>query len=104
MLVILESPYAGEVERNINYARACMRDSFLRGEFPFASHLLYTQKDILDDNIIEERMLGINAGLEWGKHAHKTVVYIDFGISNGMAYGIQKALDENRPIEYRKLY
>ena len=104
MLVILESPYAGDVERNINYARVCMRDSLLRGEFPFASHLLYTQEDVLDDNVPQERMMGIDAGLEWGKHAKKTVVYTDFGISSGMLYGINKALDENRPIEYRKLY
>ena len=31
-LVILESPYAGDIERNVAYARACLRDSLLRGE------------------------------------------------------------------------
>ena len=41
VLVLLESPYAGYVERNLAYARACMRDCLLRGEAPFASHLLY---------------------------------------------------------------
>ena len=50
-LVILESPYAGEVEKNLDYARKCMKDCFLRGEYPFASHLLYTQNSILDDAI-----------------------------------------------------
>lgn len=38
--VILESPYAGDVEKNIEYARLCLKDSLLRGESPIASHLL----------------------------------------------------------------
>ena len=103
-LVIIESPYAGDVEKNIRYARLCMRDSFMRGEFPFASHLLYTQDDILNDNLLDERKLGINAGLKWGKFADKTVVYTDYGISPGMQYGIDNAINNNRKIEYRKLW
>ena len=39
--VIVESPYAGDVERNIAYVRAAMRDCLMRGEAPLASHLLY---------------------------------------------------------------
>lgn len=101
MKVIIESPFAGDVKRNIEYAIKCMQDSFNRGEYPFASHLLYTQ--CLDDTIPNERTLGIDAGLEWGKHAEKTVVYTDLGISKGMKYGIKKALDNGRLIEYRKI-
>lgn len=103
MLVILESPYAGDIDKNIDYARKCMRDSLLRGEYPIASHLLYTQKGILDDLIPEERILGIEAGLAWGRFAEKTVVYTDLGISNGMKYGIENAIKNKRKIEYRKL-
>jgi len=102
ILVIIESPYAGSVELNIDYARLCMKDSLKRGEAPLASHLLYTQ--ILDDKIPEERSLGINAGLAWGSLAQKTVVYTDLGISNGMSYGIENAKQNGREIEYRKLY
>lgn len=40
-LVVIESPYAGDVERNLRYVRAAMRDCLLRGEAPFASHALY---------------------------------------------------------------
>ena len=104
MKVILESPYAGDVEKNLAYARECMRDSLLRGEAPLASHLLYTQSRVLNDNIPEERELGINAGLQWGKDAEKTVVYTDLGISEGMSYGIARARSEKRPVEYRSLY
>lgn len=101
--VIIESPYAGDVERNENYARLCMKDCFDRGEAPFASHLLYTQRNVLDDTIASERTLGIDAGLEWGSCADKTVVYTDLGISKGMNYGIENANKAGRPIEYRTL-
>jgi hypothetical protein len=105
--VLVESPFAGTTPeltaRNVAYARAAMRDCFLRGEAPFASHLLYTQDGILDDTIPEERALGIEAGLLWGGLAEKTVVYTDLGISRGMTYGIERAKAEGRPIEYRSL-
>lgn len=102
-VVILESPYAGDIDTNIRYARECLRDSILRNEIPLASHLLYTQDGVLDDNNPTERQLGIELGLSMGKLASMTVVYIDLGVSSGMKYGIQRALDENRPVEYRKI-
>jgi hypothetical protein len=101
--VILESPFAGEVEANIEYARRCLRDCLLRYEAPIASHLLYTQPGVLDDNDPIERQLGINAGLAWGGQADATVVYTDRGISNGMTYGIARAEREGRPVEYRTI-
>jgi len=101
--VILESPFAGDVKANIEYARKCMRDCFMRGEAPIASHLLYTQEGILDDDIPEERALGIYAGLLWGAHAEKTVVYTDRGISRGMEYGIENAKKAGRPVEFRSI-
>lgn len=101
--VIIESPYAGDIEKNERYARACMKDCFDRGEAPFASHLLYTQMGVLDDTVPAERILGIDAGLLWGQCADKTVLYTDLGISKGMEYGIASAERHNRPIEYRSL-
>ncbi len=102
-LVIIESPFAGDVETNIKFARACMRDSLNRGESPFAMHLLYTQEGILDDDIPEERNRGIEAGLAWGKYARRTIVYTNLGITEGMEKGIQRAKKEGREIEYREL-
>lgn len=84
-LVILESPYAGNVDLNVRYARACMRDCLLRGEAPIASHLLYTQLGVLDDLIPAERAAGIEAGLAWALHADLAVFYTDLGWSPGMA-------------------
>jgi hypothetical protein len=102
-LVVVESPFAGDIERNKKYARACCKDCFERGEFPFASHLLYTQEGILDDNVPEQRRLGIDAGFEWAKHAELTAVYTDLGISRGMQEGIKEAERKGREVEYRKL-
>lgn len=99
--VIIESPYAGDIEKNIRYAKDCMIDCLERGEAPFASHLLYTQ--VLNDLDPDERSWGIEAGLIWGKCADLTVIYTDLGISNGMKYGIKNAYDNNRPLEYRSL-
>lgn len=102
-LVILESPYAGDVERNVAYARAALADCLRRGEAPFASHLLYTQPGVLDDTITEERALGIEAGLAWGRVAEATVAYTDLGISRGMQAGIDRAIAEDRDVEWRTL-
>lgn len=102
-LVLLESPYAGDVQRNEAYARLAMRDCFMRGEFPFASHLLYTQPGVLDDTIPAERALGIKAGLAWGRRATKVVVYADYGITTGMLLGLRSASVARLPIEVRYL-
>lgn len=102
-LVIVESPFAGDVETNVKYARACVRDSLLRGEAPIASHLLYTQEGILNDDIKEERMHGIDAGLAWRAVAQASVVYTDLGVSKGMEYGISAARDAGVPVEFRTL-
>ncbi|WP_327292417.1 DUF7768 domain-containing protein [Streptomyces sp. NBC_01198] len=103
-LVVLESPYAGDVEKNLTYARAAMADCLRRGEAPFASHLLYTQEGILDDDKPEEREMGIRAGLLWGDKVRATiVVYVDLGISKGMAAAIERASTAGRRIEIRHL-
>lgn len=102
-LVIIESPYGGDVERNEEYARVAVRDCLRRGEAPFASHLLYTQPGILRDQDPVERMWGINAGLAWGVFADATVVYTDLGISDGMKLGIEHAGRYGRIVERRSL-
>ena len=102
-LVILESPYAGDVARNLAYARACMADCLARGEAPYASHLLYAQPGVLDDTKPDERALGMAAGFAWGERADATVVYTDLGTSAGMAAGIEQAKAAGRTVEMRTL-
>lgn len=100
-LVIIESPYAGDVEANVEYARRCVADSLSRGEAPIASHLLYTQPGILDDTNPAERQKGIAAGLAWLYVADLSAVYADRGVSVGMTHGIAEAASLGIPVEYR---
>lgn len=128
-LAIVESPFAGktdaETARNVDYARVCLRDCLLRGEAPFASHLLYAQPGVLDDKIPEERRLGIEAGLSWAAaaqalwHAAQVglgeefltealqepvrAVYTDLGVSPGMQLGIEHAERIGQLVERREL-
>lgn len=108
--VIVETPYRryriaalDDDHLNLRYLRAAMRDSFARGEAPFASHALYAQTGILNDDDDAERRLGMLAGFAWGEAAEATVVYVDLGISAGMQEGIKRARRCGRPVEQRSL-
>src|SRR5262245_43397342 len=101
--VILESPYAGDVDANVAYARRCVRDCLDRGEAPIASHLLFTQPDVLHDGVPEERELGIAAGLAWLDVADAMVLYVDRGVSDGMREAMIKAQRASVPVECRVL-
>lgn len=102
-LVIIESPYAGDVAVNVEYARRAVRHSLVRREAPIASHLLYTQPGILRDEDTAHRIWGIEAGLAWGRVADATIVYADLGISEGMRQGIAHAITSGRVVEYRMI-
>lgn len=103
--VVIESPFTGitpdEIERNQRYLKIAMLDSLSKGEAPFASHALYTL--FLDDDIKEQRMIGINAGLAWQGLTERVCVYTDLGISPGMAKGIENALMFGKTVEPRSI-
>lgn len=61
MLVYIASPYAGDVEKNVRFARAACRYAVAQGATPVAPHLLYPQ--ILEDSNPAERDTGIRMGL-----------------------------------------
>lgn len=115
-LVIIESPYKGNVSLNERYLRACIRDCINRGESPYASHRMLT--DALDDTDPVERAIGIKAGLSW-RNAHMpirdsdgTVIgytkvchifYVDLGKSEGMLLSKKLLDDEGTFYEERRL-
>lgn len=106
-LVIIESPYSGDVASNLAYARRCVIDSLRRNEAPIASHLLYTQPGILNDDIEAERSLGIRAGLAWARVADIQAFYTDQGWSAGMRaaflHARRRAGPDGIEIEFRAL-
>lgn len=103
-ICIIESPYAGITEddllANVSYAREAMRRCLLAGFAPFASHLLYTQEGVLNDNIPKERALGIDAGLALRQVADIQMFFVDRGLSSGMLYALKVALVGVVPLEF----
>lgn len=102
--VWIESPYAGDVEKNVAYARQVMAWALQNGYAPMCSHLVYTQPGILDDNIKSERRLGIESGFEWQKATDQLWVATDLGISGGMRQGIKHWLSYCNYVETIKCF
>jgi hypothetical protein len=100
---IIESPFAGDVAENLRFVRAIMRDCLYRKEAPYASHALYTQEGVLDDNAPGERTMGMEAGFSWSSVAQKVVVYTNRGISPGMERGIERHKQNGKIVEVRSL-
>lgn len=107
ILTVIESPYAATetttAEEHAAYLRRCLADSLARGEAPYASHGLYTQTGVLDDTNPKEREQGITVGFHWGNKAAQVAVYTDYGISEGMKQGIQRAKTAKQPVVYRQI-
>lgn len=59
-LIYIASPYAGDVEQNVAFAKRACRHAISQGHTPIAVHLLYPQ--ILDDNNPAEREIGLRLG------------------------------------------
>lgn len=99
--VIVESPYAGDVDLHLAYLRDCLRDCYQRGEAPIASHAIGPL--VLDDTIPEQRRQGVDAGLAWHGVADAVVVYLDLGASPGVRLAIEHAHRVGVRVEYRSL-
>lgn len=110
--VIVESPLGTrpdgsrcspeEFARNQRYVLECIYDCLKRGEAGFGSHALYPA--VLKDADPAERKLGMEAGFTWGETAQGCAVYLDYGVTEGMAEGIKRHTANGIPIQYRYLY
>ena len=87
-LIYVASPYAGDVERNVEYAKQACRTVMESGHAFFAPHLLYPA--VLNDTIPEERQAGIEMGLTL---LHRCDELWAFGpcVSSGMQAEIAEA-------------
>jgi len=106
--VIIESPYAASTEQGIDlneaYAELAMHDCLVNyHESPYASHLLYTRRFVLRDDVPDDRKLGIEAGFYWRDVAHKTVFYKDLGMTKGMDEGLEDCRKKDKVCEVRRL-
>lgn len=96
-LVYIMSPYAGDIEANVDFAIRCCRMAIEKGYTPIAVHLLYPQ--ILDDQDPEERAVGLKLGLNILRHCSAAWV-CGTRISSGMEGEIQEAQRLGIPIQY----
>lgn len=96
-LVYICSPYAGDVESNVRFARAACRYAMKQGCAPIAVHLLYPQ--ILNDADPAERKAGIRMGLRVLSSCEELWCCGDT-ISHGMSCEIAKARRLGIPIRY----
>lgn len=81
-LMYICSPYRGDVENNVIYARKLTRLAVENGFCPVTVHLYLTQ--VLDDDNPEERKRGLKAGQEILKQCKYVLVGNASGYSEGM--------------------
>ena len=96
--IYVVSAYAGEVEKNVANAIGYCKYVMSKGYMPLASHLYFTR--LTDDNIPEERRMGLNMGLELLAMCEEAWVFYDNRISSGMAGEIAEAQKLGLPIRY----
>lgn len=87
-LIYMASPYAGDIEKNTEFAKRACRHVMNEGHAFFAPHLLYTQ--ILNDANIQERQAGLAMGLAVLPRCDELWCYGEH-ISHGMLLEIQEA-------------
>lgn len=96
-IVYICSPYAGDVETNVQKARLYCRFAVDKGYIPIAPHLLFTQ--FLNDDNPKERQLGIFFGNAVMSKCSEVWVFGEH-ISNGMEAEIKRAKRKNYRLRY----
>lgn len=106
-LSYVESPYSGDIEANVEYARRAMHNEMTRGRAPFLSHLLYTQHPtagFVHDDDEEHKHAGRERAIELAGRFRTvpgmiTVFYIDKGWSRGMLEAKKVCEEKGLPFE-----
>lgn len=93
-LLYVCSPYRGDTKRNKQYARELTRLALENGFCPVTVHLYLTE--VTDDNNPIERNLGMSAGMGILDHCKYILIGERYGISEGMAREIERALDTKK--------
>jgi hypothetical protein len=110
--VIIESPYSGEIQRNIAYAQRAMNNSRTRDEIPMVPHLTWTQHQEAAHYFVGDFdqhfcILGRNTSIQQLKiirrKVDKVIFMIDYGFSSGMIDALDQCMKEGIPYEERIL-
>ena len=111
-LVFIESPYSGDIDRNVRYLLLCGFDSFQRGEMPTSSHGTMTMHPAKKDFFVSDydpewdvytREEAISRANVLRHRCDKVVFYTDMGWSSGMQDGLEYCKKHNVAFELREL-
>lgn len=95
-LVYIASPYAGDTEVNIQFAKKACRYAVNQGMTPLAVHLLYPQ--FLNDQLPSDRECGMRMGLHVLESCDELWLCGDY-ISSGMEMELAAAKALGIPIQ-----
>ncbi len=93
-LIYVASPYAGDIENNVAFAKSACEYVMEQGHAFFAPHLYYTQ--FLDDSKPAQREIGLEMGIETLKRCDELWLFGDT-ISHGMRKELEFAKKQNIP-------
>lgn len=103
--IYVASPYAGDIEKNTEFAKSACRFVMNQGHAFFCPHLLYP--NILDENNPKERQLGLDMGLVMLESCDELWCFGE-RISHGMMAEIEEAerlhIPTRRVMEYEQSF
>jgi hypothetical protein len=113
-VVVLESPYSGDIPLHVVYGQRVMTDSRSRGEIVIMPHMLWTQHHLAPHSYVDdwdEKYEVPNGGREVSleqikvlrERADKVIFYTDYGMSSGMQHGLDHCKERNIPYEMRTI-
>lgn len=91
-IIVVESPLAGDTQKNFRYALWCCRAWWLNDVFPIASHTNCPW--YMDDNNPKEREAGIDWPWAWFLSVPHMFM-VDLGTSNGMIKAMARCTAES---------
>lgn len=101
--IVLESPFKNESQSIFNdnyfYVNVCARKMMKESDIaPLFFHTLYTQ--FLNDDMADERDLGLYRSFEYHSDAEEKIYAIDRGISGGMILGAEDAIKKGMTVKF----
>jgi hypothetical protein len=102
-LLVIESPYAGDVAANVQFCENVCRYAVEQGYAPLASHLFYTR--FLDDAVPEQRADGIECGLAWASASAADIWFClrpGEQLSKGMEYARHRYIVQGRAFVFKR--
>ena len=96
-MIYVCSPFRGDTENNVKFARECCKKVLNAGLIPYAPHLFFPQ--FLNDNDPIERELGLHAGLSVMRYCDELWVFGET-ITQGMQAEIEYAHKTGKGVKY----